>query len=47
MTIRELGTAILDMPYGGDLVVLFIALAIVLPAVGSVARYWAFKGRRW
>ena len=38
MTIRELGTAIIDMPYGGNLVLVFVVLATVLPVIGSVAR---------
>ena len=39
MTIRELGNAILDMPYGGtSLVLVFIGLGVVLPIIGAIIR---------
>lgn len=38
MTLRELGNAILDVPYGGNLALLFLVLAVLLPVIGAVAR---------
>ncbi len=36
MTIRELANAILDMPYGGLALLIWLAATIFLPAVVSV-----------
>ncbi len=36
MTIRELANAILDMPYGGVIVLAFLAASMILPAAVSI-----------
>lgn len=36
MTLRELGNTILDMPYGGNLALLFLVFSIVLPVIGRL-----------
>ncbi len=43
MTIRELWNAVLDLPYGGNLMIMFVVLAVVLPIIGSVIRYLVMR----